>query len=160
MKLSHKICFRIVLYITTAYTLTLGQHFFEALTSQGGGIFLFILWPFIIPPLSITPWYLIRFQKNQVCASIIASTTYSYPVLVSDKRPVYQKTQTITPSDDIKLWKSDHAVALIWTGIMGILSLLFIYLIIGNLAMIIFFSVNTELRLLPFNLLGAEARVG
>ena len=44
------------------------------------------------------------------------------------------------PTDDIKLWKFDHAVALIWTGIMGILSLLSIYLIIGNLAMIIFFQ--------------------
>ena len=140
MKLSHKICFRIVLYITTAYTLTLGQHFFEALTSQGGGIFLFILWPFIIPPLSITPWYLIRFQKTRFAHLSLLPPLTVIPCWFLIKDRFIKKTQTITPSDDIKLWKSDHAVALIWTGIMGILSLLSIYLIIGNLAMIIFFQ--------------------
>ncbi len=140
MKLSHKICFRIVLYITTAYTLTLGQHFFEALTSQGGGIFLFILWPFIIPPLSITPWYLIRFQKTRFAhlSLLPPLTAITCWFLIKDR--FTKKTQTIMPTDDIKLWKFDHAVALIWTGIMGILSLLSIYLIIGNLAMIIFFQ--------------------
>ena len=51
-----------------------------------------------------------------------------------------KKTQAITPSNDTKLWKLDHAIALIWNGIMGILSLLCIYLIIGNLAMIKFFK--------------------
>ena len=140
MKLSHKICFRIVLYITTAYTLTLGQHFFEALTSQGGGIFLFILWPFFIPPLSITPWYLIRFQKTRFAHLSLLPPLTVIPCWFLIKDRFIKKTQTITPSDDIKLWKSDHAVALIWTGIMGILSLLSIYLIIGNLAMIIFFQ--------------------
>ena len=140
MKLSHKICFRIVLYITTAYTLTLGQHFFEALTSQGGGIFLFILWPFIIPPLSITPWYLIRFQKTRFAHLSLLPPLTAIPCWFLIKDQFIKKTQTIMPTDDIKLWKFDHAVALIWTGIMGILSLLSIYLIIGNLAMIIFFQ--------------------
>lgn len=140
MKLSHKICFRIVLYITTAYTLTLGQHFFEALTSQGGGIFLFILWPFIIPPLSITPWYLIRFQKTRFAHLSLLPPLTAIPCWFLIKDQFTKKTQTIMPTDDIKLWKFDHAVALIWTGIMGILSLLSIYLIIGNLAMIIFFQ--------------------
>ena len=140
MKLSHKICFRIVLYITTAYTLTLGQHFFEALTSQGGGIFLFILWPFIIPPLSITPWYLIRFQKTRFAHLSLLPPLTAIPCWFLIKDQFTKKTQTIMPTDDIKLWKFDHAVALIWTGIMVILSLLSIYLIIGNLAMIIFFQ--------------------
>lgn len=140
MKLSHKICFRIVLYITTAYTLTLGQHFFEALTSQGGGIFLFILWPFIIPPLSITPWYLIRFQKTRFAHLSLLPPLTAIPCWFLIKDQFTKKTQTIMPTDDIKLWKFDHAVALIWTGIMGILSLLSTYLIIGNLAMIIFFQ--------------------
>ena len=140
MKLSHKICFRIVLYITTAYTLTLGQHFFEALTSQGGGIFLFILWPFIIPPLSITPWYLIRFQKTRFAHLSLLPPLTAIPCWFLIKDQFTKKTQTIMPTDDIKLWKFNHAVALIWTGIMGILSLLSIYLIIGNLAMIIFFQ--------------------
>ena len=140
MRLSKKTCFRIVLYITTAYTLALGQTFVEALTSQGGGIFVFILWPFIIPPLSLTPWYLIGFQKTRFAhlSLLPPLTAISCWFLIKDR--FMKKTQAITPSDDTKLWKLDHTIALIWTGIMGILSLLSIYLIIGNLAMIIFFQ--------------------
>ena len=139
MRLSNKICFRIVLYITTAYTLALGQTFVETLTSQGGGIFIFILWPFIIPPLSITPWYLIGFQKTRFAHLSMLPPLTVIPCWFLIKDRFMKKTQPITPSDDTKLWKLDHVIALIWTGIMGILSLLAIYLIIGNLAMIIFF---------------------
>jgi len=135
--LSQKITFRIFLYVTTAYTLALGQHFFEALTSQGGGIFVFILWPFIIPPLSITPWYLIGFQKTRFAHLCLLPplTAISCWFLIKD-RFVKQNRPTVA-SDDNKLWKLDHAIAILWTGIMGVLSLVVIYLVIGNLAMIL-----------------------
>jgi len=140
MKISNKIFFRAVLYITTAYTLVLGQSFYQVLTSQGGGIFVFLLWPFIIPPLSITPWYLIGFQKVRFAHLSMLPPLTVIPCWFLIKDRFMAKTQSMKPSDDTKLWKFDHAIALIWTGIMGVLSLLSIYLIIGNLAMIIFFQ--------------------
>ena len=140
MKISNKIFFRVVLYITTAYTLVLGQSFYQVLTSQGGGIFVFLLWPFIIPPLSITPWYLIGFQKVRFAHLSMLPPLTVIPCWFLIKDRFMTKTQSMKPSDDTKLWKLDHAIALIWTGIMGVLSLLSIYLIIGNLAMIIFFQ--------------------
>jgi hypothetical protein len=135
--LSQKITFRIVLYVTTAYTLALGQHVFEALTSQGGGIFVFILWPFIIPPLSITPWYLIGFQKTRLSHLCLLPplTAISCWFLIKDQ--FVKQTQPTVASADNELWKLDHAIAILWTGIMGVLSLVMIYLIIGNLAMIL-----------------------
>ena len=135
--LSKKIAFRIVLYITTAYTLALGQHFFEALTSQGGGIFVFILWPFIIPPLSITPWYLIGFQKTRFAhlSLLPPLTAISCWFLIKDR--FVKQTQNTVASVNNDLWKLDHSIALLWTGIMGVLSLVVIYLVIGNLAMMI-----------------------
>jgi hypothetical protein len=135
--LSKKIAFRIVLYVTTAYTLALEHHFFEALTSQGGGIFVFILWPFIIPPLSITPWYLIGFQKTRFdhLSLLPPLTAISCWFLIKDR--FVKQIQNRVASVDNDLWKLDHTIALLWTGIMGVLSLVVIYLVIGNLAMII-----------------------
>ena len=140
MKISVENFFRAVLYITTAYTLALGQSFYEVLNSQGGGIFIFLLWPFIIPPLSITPWYLIGFQKVRFAHLSLLPPLTVIPCWFLIKDRFMTKTQSMTPSDDNKLWKLDHALALTWTGIMGLLSLLSLYLIIGNLAMIIFFQ--------------------
>ena len=139
MKISHKICFRAVLYTTTAYSLALGQPFHEVLTSQGGGIFVFILWPFIIPPLSITPWYLIGFQKTRFAHLSLLPPLTVIPCWFLTKDRFVTKTQPINTPDDTKLWKLDHAIAIIWTGIMKVLSLSSIYLIIGNLAIFIFF---------------------
>lgn len=135
--LSKKITFRIVLYVTTAYTLFLGRYFFEALTSQGGGIFVFILWPFIIPQLSITPWYLIGFQKTRLAhlSLLPPLTAISCWFLIRDR--FVKKTQNTVASVDNDLSRLDHAIALLWTGIMGVLSLVVIYLVIGNLAMMI-----------------------
>ena len=135
--ISKKVAFRIVLYVTTAYTLAFGQHFFEALTSQGGGIFVFILWPFIIPPLSITPWYLIDFQKTRFAnlSLLPPLTAISCWFLIKDR--FVKQTQNTVASVDNDLWKLDHAIALLWTGIMGVLSLVVIYLVVGNLAMMI-----------------------
>ena len=135
--LSKKIAFRIVLYVTTAYTLAFGQSFFEALTSPGGGIFIFILWPFIIPPLSITPWYLIGFQKTRFAhlSLLPPLTAISCWFLIKDR--FVKKTQNTAASVDNDLWKLDHAIALLWTGIMAVLSSVVIYLVMGNLAMMI-----------------------
>ena len=131
------ISFRICLYLTTAYTLALGQYFLELLSSQGGGIFIFVLWPFIIPPLLITPWYLINFQKTRFAHLCVLPplTAISCWFLIKD-RFVKQTQTTVAPADN-KLSKLDHAIALLWTGIMGVLSLIVIYLIVGNLAMTI-----------------------
>ena len=132
-----KISFRICLYVTTAYTLALGRYFLELLTSQGGGIFVFILWPFIIPPLSITPWYLIGFQKTRFAYLCLFPplTAISCWFLIKDR--FIKQTQTKVASANNKLSKLDHAIAVLWTGIMGVLSLIIIYLVVGNLAMTI-----------------------
>ena len=137
MMLSQKITFRIVLYVTTAYTLALGQDFFEALTSQGGGILVFILWPFVIPPLSITPWYLIGFQKTRFARLCLLPPLTAISCWFFIKDRFVKQTQPAVASADNELWKLDHAIAILWTGIMGVLSLVVIYLVIGNLAMIL-----------------------
>jgi hypothetical protein len=53
------------------------------------------------------------------------------------KERFVKQTQNTVASVENDLWKLDHAIALLWTGIMGVLSLVVIYLLIGNLAMMI-----------------------
>ena len=156
------IAFRVVLYTTTAFTPFLGQAFYELLNSQGGGIFVFILFPFIIPPLSITPWYLISFQKTKLASLSLFPPLTVIPCWYLIRDRFVKKAQTMAASHDgdadfgtdaplegentkrNDLWKLDHVIALIWTGIMGILSLAIIGLIILNVVMIGYVAITEK----------------
>ena len=151
MSLFEIICFRIILYVTIPLTLILVGILGSSLTEQGGGIFLVFGWPLFVPPLLITPWYLIRFKRTKFAHLSLIPPLTAIPfwylirtrfakedrglVGVDDGGAVFESD---TPVEERKtkrfdLWKFDHAVALIWTGVMGLISLAITFVIFVNL---------------------------
>ena len=93
-----KISFRICLYVTSAYTLALGQYFLELLTSQEGN---FRLYTMAFYYSAIINMYLIGFKKLGL-SSVLTSAPRNL-LLVCYQGPFVKQTQTTVASADNKL---------------------------------------------------------
>ena len=150
MSLFKIIFFRIILYLTIPIAPILVGILYT-LTQQGGGIHLAFGWPLFIPILSITPWYLIRFKRARFAhLSLIPPLTVIPCWYLIRARFAKKDRGLVTPDDGdavfepdtpveerktkrYDLWKFDHAVAIMWTGVMGFISLAIIFLVLVNL---------------------------